>query len=695
MLMKSFRVPDSLFRKSNLLVLGLLHFFISLSGQNENLLLPDIFYPGVIQDNNLVEIKEDTAVIMDLVHYAQALMARGYWLNLDSVKFVLNKAITKSIEADFPMGLIHSYIDLGWAFKYKDIDDSARYYFKKGIELDEEICNDRQIATHYWYYGDAFAGDAMTDSAILMYKKGKELAEARQDTFNIMMCLYKSSTAYSEAGDNLNAFKYAYELYELTKESKDTSDLLYGIRQLYFVYSNLGQQEKAMELLRTSVKLAEGLKYKGPRWRVYYMAMSGYMKEGKYDSVLYYARLNIPIDDMLKRPRMSYQSMSWAFMNLNQWDSACYYMHEFYNQAIQTGQMDATTYLNLGKCAWRSGDKKQALAYYRLAEKNFNSENLSMQRTICQDLYKYFDSTGQTRIALEYLKKFQALDDSIEQNEANFEVGLEMKERESEKLQAQLALMEKDREIQAVLASKQRQQKIMVYVGFGLLLLFIGFGFQRFRKYKEMKSIQALVDERLRISRELHDEVGATLSGIAMYTHVAKEQVRLAKNTEAETSLTYMQKSAGEMVNKLSDIVWLINPEQDTILEIIGRLGEFGKQMAGAKNMQMKLDVPAGLTGLHIPLEARRNIYLICKEAINNAVKYSRGRVVELKVRMAGSQLLFSVHDDGIGFDYLSSKEGNGLVNMQNRAKAISASYELKSMTGQGTQIEFQYDLHS
>src|SRR6185503_9040596 len=121
-----------------------------------------------------------------------------------------------------------------------------------------------------------------------------------------------------------------------------------------------------------------------------------------------------------------------------------------------------------------------------------------------------------------------------------------------------------------------------------------------------------------------------TLSGIAMYSHVAKEQVKNAERINAENSLSIMQKSAGEMVNKLSDIVWLINPEQDTISELFERLEEYARQMAPLKNMQIRMDLPIGLSKIHIPIEARRNIYLFCKEAINNAVKYSNGSLIQL-----------------------------------------------------------------
>jgi signal transduction histidine kinase len=85
----------------------------------------------------------------------------------------------------------------------------------------------------------------------------------------------------------------------------------------------------------------------------------------------------------------------------------------------------------------------------------------------------------------------------------------------------------------------------------------------------ESKSQQAILNERLRISSELHDEVGATLSGIAMYSHLTKEQMKSGEMSEIEKSLNVMQESSAQMVDKLNDIVWLINPEQDSLEKLM------------------------------------------------------------------------------------------------------------------------------
>ncbi len=147
------------------------------------------------------------------------------------------------------------------------------------------------------------------------------------------------------------------------------------------------------------------------------------------------------------------------------------------------------------------------------------------------------------------------------------------------------------------------------------------------------------------------------------------------------------------MVTKLSDIVWLINPQEDTIAEIFQRLEEYARQMSAAQNMQVWIDLPHTLSSIHIPLEARRNIYLFCKEAINNAAKYSQGTRIELQAKVDKGYIRISVRDDGKGFDEISVRRGNGLQNMKHRAEEIGAKFQIGSRPQQGTHIEMHYKL--
>lgn len=217
-------------------------------------------------------------------------------------------------------------------------------------------------------------------------------------------------------------------------------------------------------------------------------------------------------------------------------------------------------------------------------------------------------------------------------------------------------------------------------------LVFLIYLLYRYR----INQLKRLLEIRTKISRDLHDEIGSTLSGIFMYSHLTKEQIKNAQTSEVEKSLNIIQQSAGEMVNKLNDIVWFINPKQDSLQKLVQRLEEYANDMSMIKKMQVRVSIPASLTKQSLPLESRRNIYLFCKEAINNAVKYSNATLLELTIKEMDNELEFSVEDNGKGFDTQLIKRGNGLENMQKRADEIGAKFILQSKPDGGCVVSMQ-----
>jgi signal transduction histidine kinase len=234
------------------------------------------------------------------------------------------------------------------------------------------------------------------------------------------------------------------------------------------------------------------------------------------------------------------------------------------------------------------------------------------------------------------------------------------------------------------------------YVGYAILFLSLIYSAFRIQKQRTIKNEQlkaqqkqAILNERLRISRELHDEVGATLSGISMYSHIAKEQNKSQDRQVVDNSLTIMQESAGEMVNKLNDIVWLLNPEQASLQKLMEKLEDYTRQMAQAKNIHVSTTLPTTISAIELPVEDRKNIYLILKEAINNSVKYSRATALDLHIRDFDHTLEFLLKDNGTGFTFESVRKGNGLENMRSRAADIGAALSIDS-TDQGTVVRLQ-----
>lgn len=263
-------------------------------------------------------------------------------------------------------------------------------------------------------------------------------------------------------------------------------------------------------------------------------------------------------------------------------------------------------------------------------------------------------------------------------------------EFETEKNLDDIKLLTAENELNTAIVSKQKQQKNFVFACTGILLLAGIYGFQRYRNKRRIQSQQEIAEERQRISRDLHDEIGATLSGIAMYGHMVKNSLGNSNTDMAVQSADIIQESATEMVNKLNDIVWLIKPQNESMEALIGRLNIYAAEMCAAKNIVPDIQVTGEAAGSAPPLEQRKNIYLICKEAINNAAKYSGATVLTMRFFVEEKWLHISIKDNGQGYDPENSKNGNGLENMQNRARQIGASLDILTAPGNGCAVELK-----
>lgn len=218
---------------------------------------------------------------------------------------------------------------------------------------------------------------------------------------------------------------------------------------------------------------------------------------------------------------------------------------------------------------------------------------------------------------------------------------------------------------------------IVVFTG-GLL-----YALYRFR----LNKIIELQQVRNKIAADLHDDIGSTLSSIRMYSEMVKAQI--PDSSVANQLLDKISSNARESVESMSDIVWMINPKNDRFVNLLNRMESYATEMCSGKNIELDFQKTPEADGLHIPMEARKNIYLIFKEAVNNAVKYSGANQLKIVVEQTDHRMKMEVTDNGNGFDVSKIRKGNGLENMIQRARSIRGDVKIDSAFNAGTRITF------
>ena len=203
---------------------------------------------------------------------------------------------------------------------------------------------------------------------------------------------------------------------------------------------------------------------------------------------------------------------------------------------------------------------------------------------------------------------------------------------------------------------------------------------------QRVNKLLALEKLRTKVARDLHDDMGSTLSTINILSSMAK--TRLNSNpVQASEYISKISDNSQRMMEAMDDIVWSIKPDNDTIQKITGRMREFATSVLEAKDIDLDFKVDENVKDVKLDMEARRDFFLIFKEAINNIAKYARSGQVHVYVACHQQRLILSIKDDGVGFDVQAADSGNGLGNMQKRAENLKARLQVQSKPGEGTKI--------
>ena len=185
---------------------------------------------------------------------------------------------------------------------------------------------------------------------------------------------------------------------------------------------------------------------------------------------------------------------------------------------------------------------------------------------------------------------------------------------------------------------------------------------------------------RLRMARDLHDEVGSNLGAIALLSEVvAKQTPGIAEE------LVEIRRVAAHTIDSLRDIVWFLDPAADTMSELVMRMKETTRTMLRCAAFEF---VANGEAEAPKPsLELRRNVFPMFKEIIHNIARHAHATHVRIELQFAKRQLLLQVQDDGMGFDEGQIREGNGLRNLRRRAADLGGTMEIRSVPASGTLV--------
>ncbi len=224
---------------------------------------------------------------------------------------------------------------------------------------------------------------------------------------------------------------------------------------------------------------------------------------------------------------------------------------------------------------------------------------------------------------------------------------------------------------------------ILSWVSIGAIILYTIYAYRKSNRNE-------LARMRQKIASDLHDDIGSTLNSISVYSEIATQQFEM-NPANSKSLLAKMGDASRNMIDNMNDIVWAINPKNDQFENILQRMQYFAGELLSGKNIPFKFEVEEKIKTIKLPMEKRKNFYLIFKEAITNAYKYAGNSLVKVSLISKGNFLVMIIADKGTGFNTTTKTlGGNGIKNMQARAKEIHAQLNIVSNQNEGTTIELK-----
>ena len=607
--------------------------------------------------------------------------------------------------------LSREYFELGRSYYETFEVDSAAIYLAKSLTIAEKIYDKNKIYISAGYLGMVLLMLDDLHGARKYFEYAFENSLPGSNKVGYRMRLVNYASCLSLLEEFRKADSTIKEIEVLNATLKDD----WGEASVKALKGEIEMKkknfQKAISFFLQAWKLQAGLESDFDKKNILFHLGETEYELHRYDSAIVhlqlarkYARmLKFSIDEMLLN-----SLISRSYEAIHQPDSALHYFKEyaFLRNEIFTAQkqkniVEITT-------RYETGKKEQEIKILQ-KEGEANSYLLRLQN---QQIEKQ---------QLEDEKKSQQMDLISKQNEINKldasqkTLSLDNEKKENEKNQAKMNSLEKESALQTTIARNQKLRKNFAYGLIASILIFSGYGYYRYRQNKklshqlshslaELKQAQTQLIKfekekeseniRVRISRDIHDEVGATLSGVALFSEIAKQKMEQHNEPDAKIYLDHISANSKDMVEKMGDIVWTINPENDSIERIVARLKAYAVNLCGGKGIQIHFQVDEAIKDFFPDMPERKNIYLFSKEAINNAVKYSNGSNIFFSILKINDKVTLEIKDDGIGFDMNSIVKGNGLINMQARAAELNAVLDVSSKQGNGTCIKLHINFH-
>ena len=449
------------------------------------------------------------------------------------------------------------------------------------------------------------------------------------------------AAVYSDI-DDTKSLNYNLEAYKVALQSKDDDLIITMLSILAEAYLNTGDHKNSIRYYRLCLdRLNKPEMNKMVSYAKHNLG-NVYADLGTYDTamILYKSALqfakNQKQDEIIG---LCYSSIANTYMNLKDHPNSLLAIDSAISVEIPRGSSYRLMYLYLSKSSFANNQKDYKLAY-------------------------------------ESLRKYKSYNEELNNDEIQNKINL----LESAQLQK---AKEQELKIEALQTKKFRITTIALVLNSIILAIFI------FYIKKQAKLRRELEQEQLRnrLSRDLHDDIGSTLSSINILSRTAQFNLDKTESSKIKTALEKINERSQRLLTNMSDIIWNIKTGNDT-LEDMSRMREYAVSIFEAQNIEFSILFPENTMNCKLSMTEKNNLYMIFKESVNNLAKYSGATHANIQLIISTNHLQMSISDNGRGFEESELFHSGGLLNMRQRAEEMNGRFNIISGPGKGTFLE-------
>lgn len=578
------------------------------------------------------------------------------------------------------------YNDLGYMFGVQGEFEKQAMWLLKAIRVYEEVQDLSGLATAtsnlasvYSSLGNRTKALSYTMEAIAMREKVGDIAGLATSYGNL-------SLLYRQVNSIDSAIKYQEIATKYAEKTGVKAKLIPGYDNLSVLMNMQKKKAEALEYIKKSIVLCReiddklGLANK-TRWAA---LLCGDLKDTT--AALAYLRESYDLSVQLNNKtlwRDFYGSKSAYYKNQGDFKNAYEEIRKYY--AYRDSLVNETTQTNIAELQtkYETEKKDQSIAALN-AEQKIRQLELEKQKAV---IAGNKEEARRKQNEIDLLVQSQQLQElKIKQQNEELEKQLLLSQAKEQKLQ----LAEKEKSLQANELRAQAQLRNTWIIGTLLLLALVAVIFNRYQLKKKLQQQKELENIRNNIARDLHDDIGSTLTSINILSKVS--QNNLSRDIHKSSAiLDNITEQSQQIQQAMSDIVWTIRPDNDKLENMVIRMREYVSHTLECKNIDIIFDVDKDILQQTLAMEQRRDFFLVFKEAVNNAAKYSQATSVTIRLSRHNHCLQLTVSDNGKGFDTSRVTSSSGLKGMRERATSLGATLQIDSAPQNGTAVHLQF----